>query len=219
MLHELGLEREIFAVLLRWDFELARAVAREGCQHCGGPLHQGNYARKPRGGWLDADLGDAFALRHSLCCGRGGCRRRALPPSLRFLGRRVYIGAVVVLASVCAQIAESVKAAAVATRVPQLTLARWGRWWREAFPALPTWAELRARFAPPPPDVERLPESLLRRAEAIQAGSPVSASLGDAVLLVARSVAPLTTCSTPDGSRFVRAVASRLSAGGRTQEL
>ena len=42
--------------------------------------------RKPHGG--PADLSETFSLRHSLCCGREGCRRRTLPPSVLFLGRR-----------------------------------------------------------------------------------------------------------------------------------
>jgi hypothetical protein len=43
---------------------------------------------------------ESFDRRFSLCCGREGCRRRATPPSVRFLGRRVYVGAVVIVASV-----------------------------------------------------------------------------------------------------------------------
>lgn len=37
----------------------------------------------------------------SLCCAR--CRKRRTPPSVRFLGRRVYLAAVVVLACVLRQ--------------------------------------------------------------------------------------------------------------------
>jgi hypothetical protein len=89
---------EWLASLEEFDRQIAEAVAATGCRHCGGPLHQGNYKRKPRGGNV-AEVGEAFRLRHSLCCGREGCRKRALPPSLRFLGRRVYLEAVVLLAS------------------------------------------------------------------------------------------------------------------------
>jgi hypothetical protein len=39
----------------------------------------------------------------SLCCSRDGCRRRMTPPSVRFLGRRVYLGAVLVLVSAMQQ--------------------------------------------------------------------------------------------------------------------
>src|SRR5271157_4368665 len=67
-----------------------------------GPLHRSDYDRKPRGA-LIAPAGEAFVRRFSLCCGREGCRKRATPPSLRFLGRRVYLGAVVLVASMLAQ--------------------------------------------------------------------------------------------------------------------
>jgi hypothetical protein len=219
MLHEWVLGSEIFARLAQWDGDLARVVAAEGCQHCGGPLHQSNYARKPRGGGLAAVAGDAFALRHSLCCGRRGCRRRVLPPSLRFLGRRVYLGAVVFLASVCAQAALSMKAAQEATRIPRVTLGRWQTWWREQFPVLPTWAELRARFVPPPPDEAMLPGSLLSRVEHDLTTEREQPPLEAVVHFVLRSLAPMTTSSVADGSRFVRAVAARLSPRGDTQKM
>lgn len=85
MLHEFGLGDEFLALLYRGDELLAEAVAAAGCPHCGGPLHQAKYPRKPRGGRLFEALG-AFTLRRSMCCGH--CRRRSLPPSLLFLGTR-----------------------------------------------------------------------------------------------------------------------------------
>ena len=51
-----------------------------------------------------APAGEEFVRRFSLCCGREGCRKRATPPSLRFLGRRVYLCAVVLVASMFAQV-------------------------------------------------------------------------------------------------------------------
>jgi hypothetical protein len=80
MLPDLRLHLECFERLMAWDEELARQVAAARCPHCGGPLHQANYWRKPRGALL-AEAGEAFRLRHSLCCGREGCRKRSLPPS------------------------------------------------------------------------------------------------------------------------------------------
>jgi hypothetical protein len=38
--------------------------------------------------------------RFSFCCAVDGCRSRATPPSLRFLGPKVYIAAIVVLIAV-----------------------------------------------------------------------------------------------------------------------
>jgi hypothetical protein len=148
MMHPRRLTVEFFTSLERLDMMIAAKVAAGGCQHCGGPLHQGNYQRKPRGGSI-ALTGEAFTRRHSLCCGRRGCRKRALPPSLRFLGRRVYLEVVVVLASVLFQVLATARAAEAASGVPLRTLRRWRSRWSEVSPRLPTWRELRARFAPP----------------------------------------------------------------------
>jgi hypothetical protein len=95
------LDSGFFAGLVALDEQIARRVAEAGCQHCGGPLHRADYERKPRGAHL-AVAGEAFRTRFSLCCGTEGCRKRALPPSVRFLGHRVYLEAVVLIASVLA---------------------------------------------------------------------------------------------------------------------
>jgi hypothetical protein len=194
MSHESVLREEWFASLKEFDRQIAESVAAAGCRHCGGPLHQGNYERKPRGGYI-GEAGEAFRLRYSLCCGREGCRKRSLPPSLRFLGRRVYLEAVVLLASVL----ETLRRASEVTGVPARTLRRWHRWWTEAFPTSAVWTQLRARFVPPPPAESELPRSLLERAQALLDVGAVS----DVLLLVARWLSPVTTQSVPDGSRFV----------------
>lgn len=54
-------------------------------------MHRADYDRKPRGG------PEHWSERHSFCCDQDGCRRRHTPPSVRFLGRKVYVGFVVVL--------------------------------------------------------------------------------------------------------------------------
>ncbi len=205
MLHGARLEEEWFAKLWDFDRRIAEAVAAAGCRHCGGPLHQGNYERKPRGG-LVAEAGEALTLRHSLCCGREGCRKRALPPSLRFLGRRVYLEAVVLLASALTMGLKTLRMAREVTGVPARTLRRWHGWWTEAFPSSAVWTEIRARFVPPPPAESELPRSLLERAEAVL---DARAAVGDVLLLAAGWLAPVTTQSVPDGSRFVFAVFRR----------
>ncbi len=203
MVHDLRLEKEFFAALWAFDAEIARRVAAAGCQHCGGPLYRANYARKPRGGEIAAS-GEAYTLRHSLCCGREGCRRRATPPSLRFLGRRVYLEVVVLLASVAAQLLAALRDVRTLTGVPGRTLRRWGAWWRHAFPQTSTWVELRARFPPPPPEETALPASLLGRVGAALGDGARAPSLSDVCQLAARLLAPATTRSVLDGSRFVR---------------
>jgi hypothetical protein len=203
---------QFFARLEKIDEMIAATVAAGRCRHCDGPLHQGNYQRKPRGG-LIATEGEAFTRRHSLCCGRRGCRKRALPPSLRFLGRKVYLEVVVVLASVMAQILATASEAVAASGVPLRTLRRWGGWWRDGFPRLPMWAELRARFVPPPPDEAELPRSLVARLTAERHRQDDTGDvLADAETLLAsaRHLAPATTNSVVEGSRFVMAAWAQL---------
>ncbi|MGH8897909.1 MAG: hypothetical protein ACRDZ4_13020 [Egibacteraceae bacterium] len=215
MLHLQRLAGEFFARLEKLDEMIAARVAAGRCRYCDGPLHQGNYQRKPRGG-LIATAGEAFTRRHSLCCGRRGCRKRALPPSLRFLGRRVYLETVVVLASVLAQVMATAREAVAASGVPWRTLRRWGSWWREAFPRLRTWAELRAHFVPPPPDEALLPRSLFARlsAEVSRSAGAAEESAGPEVMLLsARYLAPVTTGSVVEGSRFVNAALAQMAAG------
>jgi len=218
MLHDLRLGEEFFAMLAEFDAGIARQVAAVGCRHCGGPLHQGNYERKPRGVEIAA-AGEAFSLRHSLCCGRDGCRKRSLPPSLRFLGRRVYFGAVVLLASVVALLVPTLRAARALTGVPELTLRRWGTWWRTALPDNATWFELRARFRPPPPDETLLPSSLV-----VRLGTDLAEARGDPGLdgiceAAARLLAPVTTQSVANGARFVRGALAPLGADAFAQKM
>jgi hypothetical protein len=197
--HELEtLAKEFFARLVEMDEAIARRVAAAGCRWCAGRLDRGDYDRKPRGA-LIAFAGEAFARRFSLCCGRRGCRKRALPPSVRFLGRRVYLEAVVVLASFVAQLA-SVATAKVVTAVPVRTIQRWLWWWRRDLPASAMWTMAAARFAPPPPDPATLPTSLLERLGREMRHAPTESSVLEQA---ARWLAPVTTRSVPDGSRFV----------------
>jgi hypothetical protein len=218
MLPDLRLNLECFERLMAWDEELARLVAAARCPHCGGPLHQANYRRKPRGG-LVAQAGEAFRLRHSLCCGREGCRKRSLPPSLRFLGRRVYLEAVVLLATLVVQLAAALRDAWMHTGVPRRTLRRWQAWWRDVFPSSRTWVEAAARFPPPPPDDSRFPQSLVARLDTELAVGDAADDLVDVCVLAARLLAPVTTASITDGARFVRAATEHLRTAGATQKM
>ena len=141
-------------------------------------------------------------MRYSLCCGREGCRKRALPPSLRFLGRRVYLEAAVLIASVHAMLVTAMRRAQDITGVPVRTLRRWRWWWTEEFPKLDDWMVMRALFVPPPPEETALPKSLLERLAMSLGGKPMAREVLE---LVARLLAPVTTRSVPDGSRFVSA--------------
>ena len=202
MLHDFELGVEFFAWLAEADRRLAWWVQAEGCRKCGGPLHQGNYRRKPRGAKL-AGAAEGFGLRYSLCCGRRGCRRRVLPPSLRFLGRRVYVEAVVLVASVVALLLGAVGSASKVTDVPVRTLKRWATWWREEFPQSGTWQEVRPRLVPSPEEA-LLPRSLYERIDQELSRGGSARSPGDICVIAAQLLAPCTTLSLPDASRFVR---------------
>ena len=97
---ELHRSGSFWSLLLSIDRDLAECARRQGCP-CGGRLHCANYARAPRGG--PEHLPDGYRQRFSFCCERDGCRKRVTPPSVRFLGRKVYLGAVVVLISAMRQ--------------------------------------------------------------------------------------------------------------------
>lgn len=192
MWHGLCLGGEFFAGLVAIDKDIVERVALGGCPRCGGPLHRSDYDRKPRGG-LMAGAGEEFNRRFSLCC--GWCRVRAQPPSVRFLGRRVYLEVVVLVAAMWA-----LSDAAGAAGVPKRTIGRWQGFWTSIFPSLPTWRELRARFAPPPPCDASMPRSFLQRLAEELGPHDIKGVLVKA----ARLLAPVTTQSCPDAARFLR---------------
>jgi hypothetical protein len=199
MLRGVRLAREFFAMLVGIDLALVRVVADGGCPRCGGPLHRGDHGRKPRGA-LVASAGEAFNTRFNLCCGH--CLKRCLPPSVRFQGRRVYLGAVVFLACVWALAAGDLDEAGV----PRVTVRRWLAWWSTALPTTSLWQELRAGFVPPPPDEATLPLSLCTRLRQWLGPLSTAALAKKIVERVARMLAPLTTDSCPNSSRFPRLV-------------
>ncbi len=193
-LFEVGIE--FFEGLTAIDVAIVERAAQEPCRDCGGPLYRGDYPRKPRGGEIAAPA-EGFVRRFSLCCGRDGCRHRATPPSVRFLGRRVYVGAVVILASVVALAAASVRAAERTTGIAARTSRRWLRWWRGPFTTSTPFVELSGRLVPSP-SRGALPTSILERLP------------GDAATRVRRLLAwlaPITTASSPNASRFLRGLA------------
>jgi hypothetical protein len=148
-------------LLPRIDDDLAARAQAAGCLACGGRLDVANYPRKPRG----ADgLGDDYDVRASFCCAVDGCRRRRTPPSVRFLGRKVYLGAVVVLASALARgpTKTAVTKLSMLLGITRRTLARWCRWWSTTFATSRFWESLRGRFVPAV-EVATMPASVLER--------------------------------------------------------
>jgi hypothetical protein len=153
-----------WSLLSRIDEDLAERTRAEGCAVCRGKLHSARYPRKPRGA-ARAVLGEDYERRLSFCCARDGCRRRSTPPSVRFLGRRVFVATVVVLATALSAGLTGRRIARLGERfgVSVRTLRRWRQWWREAFAATSVWKSLRARLTPTNTSLLSWPAALLER--------------------------------------------------------
>ncbi len=177
-------DASFFALLLRIDEDLAAKVRAAGCP-CGGTLHSARYRRKPRGG--PASLKRSYALRASFCCAVDGCRRRATPPSVRFLGRKVFFGVLVVLLPVLREGPNAQRLSQLEERfdVSRRTLLRWRRWWRETFPASRFWQAARGLWAQPVA-TEALPGSLLAAFAGVE-------GTAEQVLAVLKWLAPLSS--------------------------
>ena len=145
MYHRLLRNASFWVFLFSVDEELAEAAREAGCQ-CGGPLHCANYPRKPRGGC--ENLPESYRYRLSFCCGRDGCRKRTTPRSVRFLGRKVFLGAVVVLVAAMRQgpSPRRVRELTELFGADRRTIARWCTFWCQQFPQTPFWKVARGRF-------------------------------------------------------------------------
>lgn len=148
--------------LLAFDRDLAAGCRAAGCPACGGVLHTANYLRKPRG--RPVALDEEHDRRFSFCCAIDGCRNRATPASLRFLGRKVYLSVIVTLiAAMHGGLTERrLDKLGETIGVDRRTVARWRDWWRSGFTATPFWRAQSAGLMPPI-DTARLPTALLQR--------------------------------------------------------
>jgi hypothetical protein len=145
MYHDLPRTARLWSFLLAVDRDLAETTRKNACP-CGGHLHCANYPRKPRG--TPVQLPEPQCLRLSFCCDRGGCRKRTTPPSVRFLGRKVYLGAVIIVISAMRQGPTPRRVRELSARfgADRRTIARWQVFWREHFPQTPFWKLARARL-------------------------------------------------------------------------
>jgi len=184
--HELLRDSRLFALLLGIDRELADETRAGRCPLCGGRLDSANYPRKPRGG-PPTEMRAEYRTRLSLCCAVDGCRTRATPPSVRFLGRRVYVGAAVVLVSAMRHGITDKRVAELRERVSETlsasTLRRWRAWWQQTLPTTSFWRGARARFVRPI-DASELPRSLL---------ASFAGGERDHLIAALRFLSPLTT--------------------------
>src|SRR5208282_512834 len=145
MYHDLPRSASFWSFLLTVDEDLAEETRKQGCP-CGGRLHSANYQRKPRG--TPSQLPEPQRLRLSFCCDRDGCRKRATPRSVRFLGRKVYLAAIVILVSAMRQGPTPRRVRELSARfgADESTITRWQTFWREHFPQTPFWKLARASF-------------------------------------------------------------------------
>lgn len=143
------------------DQEIATKVKKDACPYCGARLDRADYPRKPRGGLIAKD-GETFDRRISLCCSREGCRKRVTPPSVRFLGRKVYLGVSVLVASLNELGASTPVAIRAQTGIFPRTVRRWADWWKNHFSRSRFFIEAQGQFMPPV-EKEDLPTSIFRR--------------------------------------------------------
>jgi hypothetical protein len=147
MYHDLPRAARFWSFLLAIDQDLAETTRKQACP-CGGRLHCANYLRKPRG--TPVQLPEPQRLRLSFCCDRDGCRKRVTPPSVRFLGPKVYLGAVVILISAMRQgpTPRRVRELSAHFGADRRTIASWQVFWREHFPQTPFWKIAHSRLTP-----------------------------------------------------------------------
>jgi hypothetical protein len=180
-------DARFYAFLLQIDLEAAGRVRDAGCP-CGGTLHSAKFPRRPRvRGVSLSELGVDYTKRLSFCCAVDGCRARATPPSVRFLGRRWYLGALVLLAGMLSQGLDYARGKGIChlLRVPWRTLERWREWWQETLPRTRFWRGTGRRLSPPVA-AEALPSALIKRFRGSEEQRLVAAL---------RWLAPITTTS------------------------
>jgi len=162
--HASSIDSTIWPRLYQLDKLIAEEVQSCNCPYCGAVLHVAMYPRKPRG--------------------------VSRPPSVRFLGRKVYLGVMVVLAAAAAQGLndQRYKKLVEHLSLSRYTLQRWLTWWQEQLPETPFWRQLQGRV----PSISQipLPTAILDRLA------------GDVLVRCQRllvTLMPLTTQSPPRG--------------------
>ncbi len=175
-------------LLLACDRDLADAARAGRCRLCGGVLHSATYPRKPKG--RPMKLGPEHNRRFSFCCAVDGCRKRETPPSLRFLGAKVYLAAAIVLIAIMRHGATNARVRRLNEAIPvaRHTIERWRTWWRDRFTATRFWQAARAALMPPV-DHNSLPVSLIERFTSVTCFRYDDA---DGLVALLRFIAPIT---------------------------
>ena len=191
MSHDLAPDFNFHAYLRHVDQVAAGVIDRAGCRHCGGRLDVANFPRKVRGLDPASEAAGGYDVRVSLCCAREGCWRRAMPPSVRFFGRRIFASVVFML--VAFGTGGSSVGSALPTSSPPpsspppswATRKRWAWWWAERFVLEPWFVVLASRMATPV-DLRCPARDLLSRFDG---------GIVDRIVNVLALLAPMTTHS------------------------
>lgn len=172
---------EFHAELVRTDLEVAGRFQVRGCPRlgCGGRLHRSDFPRKVRG--LAANDTSSFSSRIGLCC--GWCRRRVLPPTVRFFGRSSY-AFVAALVAVATTLAGGIASGARLVGAAWATVSRWICFLQCNLACRGEWQAARGRLPAVLP-LERLPLSLVEVFGCVESD--------DAWLLALRWLSPITT--------------------------
>lgn len=182
-------DQVLYQLLEKVDTEVAEKYRQEGCQYCSGHLHRADYRRKPRGSPKEDRERKEDIFRDSFCCDQEGCRKRHTPPSVRFLGRKVYWSPVVVLVSAVRHgiTPPRLRTLRESLGVDRRTVERWREWWLKAFALSSFWQVARARFMPAI-DPKTLPTSLCEA---------FGLDRRDRLLDLLKFISPVTTGSIP----------------------
>lgn len=134
------------------DQKIADEFLRTGCcRHCKSKgLFRSNYRRKPRGihKELPEKIVNKYSFRFSFLCYK--CRRRTTPPSVMFLGRKVYVAIGILWVTLKNEQGTLPRLEVLRTLLGQclsdITIARWLDWWQSAVWESPFWKELRGQL-------------------------------------------------------------------------
>jgi hypothetical protein len=184
MSHVRALWLKFHADLFAADLAAAERIRSEGCGHCTlGRLCVANYPRKARGLDDEAEQQGRYEIRLSFCCSRDGCRQRTTPPSVRFLGRHIFVASLVLLG-----LRTSPPSTPASAAPARQTKRRWRSFWQERLFGSAVFVERIASRMTSPLEPALMPDALLDQ---------LPGDLLGRVLATLRLLAPWTTASVP----------------------
>ena len=184
-------EKSFHLGLLELDEVLRDEARASGCAHCDGRLDCADYDRNPRG--VEEAFRQMYERRFSLCCGREGCRKRLTPFSVRFLGGKQHISAMIVLCSAMLHGLTPRRQGRLETEfdvsrgISRAIVRHWQNWWKR-LPLSTFWRTVSGRL-PATLNQRALPGSLLR---------VFKGNAGDQLTSLLRLLSPLTSKTAPN---------------------